>query len=62
VVGVIAGGPRAAPAPTEERAERVGVPVGVARPVLDARVDDVEFEGEDVLEDVRARGGGRDAA
>jgi hypothetical protein len=34
--------------PPEERTERVGVPVRVAGPVLGARVDDVEFEGEDV--------------
>ncbi len=51
----------APPAPPEERAERVGVAVCVARPVLDARVDDVELEGEDMLEDVRARRGLCDA-
>jgi hypothetical protein len=33
-------------------------PVGVTSPVLDSCVDDVEFEGEDMLEDVRARRGG----
>ena len=49
--------PRPAPTPTEEPAERVGIPVRIAGPVLDARVDDVELEGEDVLEDVRPRGG-----
>jgi len=57
--------PRPASTPTEEPAERVGVPVRIAGPVLDARVDDVELEGEDVLEDVRARGGrldGRESA
>jgi len=57
-IGVEAGAPRAAPAPAEEGAERVGVPVRVAGPVLDAGVDHVELEGEDVLEDVGARGGG----
>jgi hypothetical protein len=60
-VRVDAGAPRAASAPTEDRAERVGVPVGVAGPIPDAGVDDVELEGEDVLEDVRAGGRGRDA-
>ena len=30
----------------------------IAGPVLDAHVDDVELKGEDVLEDVRPRGGG----
>ena len=62
VVRVDAGRARAAPAAAEERAEGVGVAVGVAGPVLDAGVDDVELEGEDVPEDVRARGGGRDPA
>jgi hypothetical protein len=47
-------------APLEEHAERVGVTVRVAGPVFDAGVDDVELEGEDVLEDVRASGGRRD--
>jgi hypothetical protein len=61
VVRVEAGRARAAPAATEERAERVCVAVCVAGPVLDAGVDDVELKGEDVLEYVRARGGGRDA-
>ena len=56
-IGVETCAPRAASAPPEEHAERVGVPVGVAGPVLDARVDDVELKGEDVLEDVRARRG-----
>ena len=51
------GAPSAASAPAEERTERVGVAVRVVSPVLDACVDHVEFEGEDVLEDVRARGG-----
>lgn len=60
MVRVHAGAPRAAPAATEEHAERVGVSVGIAGPVLDACVDDVELEGEDVLEDVRVRGGGCD--
>ena len=59
-IRVDAGAPRAASAPAEERAERVGVPVSVAGPVSDAGVDDVELEGEDVLEDVRARRGGLD--
>jgi hypothetical protein len=45
---------------SEEHAERVGVTVRVAGPVFDAGVDDVELEGEDVLEDVRASGGRRD--
>jgi hypothetical protein len=53
-IGVETCAPRAASASPEERAERVGVPVRVGSPVLDARVDDVELEGEDVLEDVRA--------
>ena len=61
VVRVEAGRAGAAAAAAEERAERVCVAVCVAGPVLDAGVDDVELEGEDVLEDVRARGGGRDA-
>lgn len=56
-VHVEAGRARAPPTASEERAERVGVAVGVAGPVFDAGVDDVELEGEDVLEDVRARGG-----
>jgi hypothetical protein len=47
-IGVETCAPRAASASPEERAERVG------GPILDARVDDVELEGEDVLEDVRA--------
>ena len=34
----------------------------IACPVLDARVYDVEFEGEDALEDVCLRRGRRDAA
>jgi hypothetical protein len=34
--------------------------VSVSGPVSDACVDDVEFEGEDVFEDVRARRGGLD--
>lgn len=32
----------------------------VLNPVLDACVDDVELEGNDMLEDVRARGKGLD--
>lgn len=60
VVRVHAGAPRTAPAAAEERAESVGVAVCVAGPVLDACVDDVELEGKELLEDVRARGGGRD--
>jgi hypothetical protein len=54
-VGVKTGVPRATSASVEERAERVRVSLRVARPVLDACVYDVEFEGEDVLEDVRPR-------
>lgn len=61
MVRVEAGSARAASAAAEERAERVCVAVCVAGPVLDAGVDDVELKGEDVFEDVRARGGGRDA-
>ena len=61
-VGVKTGVPRATSASVEERAEGVGVSLRVAGPVLDACVYDVEFEGEDVLEDVRPRRGGRDAA
>lgn len=34
--------------------------MGIGSPVLDACEDDVEFEGEDVLEDVRAGRGGFD--
>ena len=49
--------PRPASTPTKERTESVGVPVRIAGPVFDACVDDVELKGEDVLEDVRARGG-----
>jgi hypothetical protein len=56
-IGVDTGAPRATSAPAEERAERVGVSVSVARPVSDARVDDVELEGEEVFADVRARRG-----
>ena len=56
-IGIETCAPRPASTPTEERAERIGVPVRIAGPVLDACVDDVELEGEDVLEDVRARGG-----
>ena len=56
-IGVEPCAPRAASASPEERAECVGVPVRVGGPVLDARVDDIELEGEDVLEDVRARRG-----
>jgi len=53
--------PRAAPTPTEEHAERVGVPVHITGPVLDTCVDDVELEGKDVPEDVLARGGALDS-
>jgi len=60
VIGVETCAPRAASTPTEEPAERVGVPVRIAGPIFDARVDDVELKGEDVLEDVRPRGGGLD--
>ena len=59
-VDVEAGRARAPAAAPEEYAERVGVAVRVAGPVFDAGVDDVELEGEDVLEDVRARGRGHD--
>ena len=55
-IGVETCAPRAASAPPEERAERVG------GPVLDARVDNVEVEGEDVLEDVRVCRGRSSAA
>ena len=54
-VGVKTGDPRAAFASAEERAKGVCVSLRVACPVLDAGVYDVEFEGEDVLEDMRAR-------
>ena len=54
-IGIETCAPRPGSTPTEERAERIGVPVRIAGPVLDACVDDVELEGEDVLEDVRAR-------
>jgi len=37
------------------------VPVSIAGPVLDACVDDVKVEGEDVLGDVLAGGGGSDS-
>ena len=40
------------------REERTGVTVQVINPVLDACVDDVELEGMDMLEEVRARGRG----
>jgi len=59
-IGVVPCAPRAASTPAEERAERVGVAVRIGGPVLDACEDDVELEGEDVLEDVRAGGGGLD--
>jgi hypothetical protein len=61
-VGVKTGDPRATSASAEERPERVCVSLCIARPVFDACVYDVEFEGEDVLEDVCPRCGGRDAA
>src|SRR5712691_3832501 len=35
--------------PMEECTERIGVPVCIAGPVLDACVDGVEVKGEDVL-------------
>ena len=41
--------------PMEERTERIGVPVCIAGPVLDACVDGVEVEGEDVLARREAR-------
>ena len=41
---------------TEERGS-IACPV-LARPVLDACVDDVEVEGEDMLKDILAHGGG----
>lgn len=59
-VGVEAGCACAAAAASEEHAERVGIAVGVGGPVFDACVDDFELEGEDMLEDVRARGGWHD--
>jgi hypothetical protein len=54
-IGVETGVPRAAPTPTEEGAERIGISVLVAGPIFDACVDHVELKGEDVFEDVRAR-------
>lgn len=51
---VEAGAPRATSGAAEEGAECVGVAVRVAGPVFDARVYDVEFEGEEVLEEVCA--------
>ena len=57
-IGIETCAPRPASTPTEVRAERIGVPARIAGPVLDACVDDVELEGEDVLEDVRARAEG----
>ena len=59
-VYVKAGCARAPAASLEEHAERVGVAVRVCGPVFDAGVDDVELEGEEVLEDVRACGWGLD--
>jgi hypothetical protein len=56
-IGVVACAPRAPSTPAEERAEGVGVPVGIGGPIPDACEEDVELEGEDVLEDVRAGGG-----
>ena len=60
-VGVKTGDPCVASASAEERPECVCVPVRIARPVLDARVYDVELEWEDLLEDVCPRRGRRDA-
>ena len=59
-VGVEAGCACAAATASEEHAERVGIAVGVGGPVFDAGVDDFELEGEDMLKDVRARGGWHD--
>ena len=61
-VSVKTGDPCVASASTEKRPECVCVSVRIARPVLDARIYDVELEGEDVLEDVCPRRGRRDAA
>jgi len=60
-IPVEAGRARAASAATEEGAEGVGVSVGVAGPVLETCMDDIELEGEEVLEDVCAGGGRCDA-
>ena len=54
-VGVKTGDPCAASASADEGAKCVCVSLCIARPVLDACVYDVEFEGEDLLEDVCPR-------
>ena len=50
---------RLALALAQQRPEGVEVPQWVARPVLDAGAEDFELKRQDVLEDVRPRGGGR---
>jgi hypothetical protein len=61
-IRVQTGAPRAAPTPAEEHAKRIGIAVRIAVPIFYAGMDDVELEGEDVLEDVCARCGWGDGA
>ena len=43
---------RPASTPTEKPAKHIGVPMRIASSVLGACLNDIELEGEDVLEDV----------
>lgn len=52
--------PRLPPTLPHQPRQRIHIPERIARPVFQTRVDDLELEGEEVLEDVGAGGGGLD--